>query len=396
MSSGSWWSGTRLVAGRAMREGWSSKSWRVVTALMLLAGLAIVVVPRMLGGGTPQYTLAAVGTLSPGVEAGLQAAADLGEFEVTWIEVPDGAAAEQAVRDGTADAALVPTDGRGTLYVSSDGAGAFPAIVSQVVLADRITETLRGYGLSSDQVARIQATPPPEQVPVGRVADEGRAGVGFAVGIVIYISLLLTGTSIATAVATEKTTRISEVLLAVLRPTQLLVGTVLGVGVLGLIQVAALGVPAAVGLLSGTSLDLPPQAAGDISLGVLWFVLGICLYAFLFAALATLVQKVTEVGTAIMPVNGLIIGSYLLAVIVTVQDPESTVSVIASLFPLSAPLVMPVRWASGLVPGWQLALALVLVVAAAVGLALLASRIYARGLTLSGGRRVRLREALGR
>jgi ABC-2 type transport system permease protein len=216
------------------------------------------------------------------------------------------------------------------------------------------------------------------------------------VGIVIYISLLLTGTSIATAVATEKTTRISEVLLAVLRPTQLLVGTVLGVGVLGLIQVAALGVPAAVGLLSGTSLDLPPQAAGDISLGVLWFVLGICLYAFLFAALATLVQKVTEVGTAIMPVNGLIIGSYLLAVIVTVQDPESTVSVIASLFPLSAPLVMPVRWASGLVPGWQLALALVLVVAAAVGLALLASRIYARGLTLSGGRRVRLREALGR
>jgi ABC-2 type transport system permease protein len=237
--------------------------------------------------------------------------------------------------------------------------------------------------------------PPPEQVPLGRVADEGRAGVGFAVGIVLYISLLLTGTTIATAVATEKTTRISEVLLAVLKPTQLLVGTVIGVGILGLIQVAALGIPAAIGLLSGTSFDLPPGAAVDITLGFVWFGLGIGLYAFLFAAMATLVQKVTEVGSAIMPINAVIIGSYLLAVIVTVQDPNSVASVVASVFPLSAPLVIPVRWASGLVPYWQLVLAMVLVAAAAVGLALLASRIYARGVATTG-RRVRLLEAVRR
>ena len=63
----SWWSGTRLVAGRALREGWSSKSWRVVTILMLTAGLAIVIVPRMLGGDTPRYTLATVGESPAGV-----------------------------------------------------------------------------------------------------------------------------------------------------------------------------------------------------------------------------------------------------------------------------------------------------------------------------------------
>jgi len=395
VNSGSWWAGTRLVAARALREGWSSKSWRVVTGLMLLAGLAIVIVPRMLGQQAPSYTLATAGQAPAGIVVQLQAAAQFGGFEVEVMTVADGAAAEQAVRDGEADAAYVDDGQGGRLYVAADGSGTFPAIVSQVVLASRITDTLRGFGLSPEQVAQIQAAQPPEQVPVGRVADEDRAGVGFAVGIVLYLSLLLTGMTIATAVATEKTTRISEVLLAVLRSTQLLVGTVLGVGVLGLVQIAALAVPASIGLLSGSDLNLPASAVGDISLGVVWFLLGISLYAFAYAAMATLVEKVTEVGTAILPVTVVLIGSYMLAIIVVAQDPNSPVSVIASLFPLSAPLVMPVRWASGLVPGWQLALAMALTLAAAVALALLASRIYARGLTMSG-RRVRLREALGR
>jgi ABC-2 type transport system permease protein len=192
-------------------------------------------------------------------------------------------------------------------------------------------------------------------------------------------------------VATEKSTRISEVLLAVLRPTQLLVGTVLGVGLLGLAQVAALAVPAAVGLATGGSLDVPASATADVALGVVWFVLGVLLYAFVFAALGTLVEKPTEVGSATMPANLVLIGSYLLAVVVTVQDPNSWASVAASVFPLSAPLVMPIRWASGLVPGWQLGLAMVLTAATAVALALLASRIYARGLARSG-RRLHLRE----
>jgi ABC-2 type transport system permease protein len=376
-----------------MSEGWSSKSWRAVTALMLLVGLATIVVPRMIAGGPASYTLATVGQPPSGLSEQLRTAAALGDFELALVTVPDEAAAEQAVRGGDADVALVATGERGTLFVAVDGSGTFPALVSQAFLGLRVTETMRAAGLTPEEVAAITSLPPPEQVPIGRVADEGRAGVGFIVGIVLYVSLILTGTTIATAVATEKTTRISEVLLAVLRPTQLLVGTVLGVGALGLIQVAALAVPATGGLLAGSSLDLPASAAIDISLGFLWFLLGVSLYAFLFAAMATLVQKVTEIGTAILPINLLLIGSYMVAILVASRDPNSPVSVGASLFPFSAPLVMPVRWATGLMPGWQLVLAMVLTVAAAVGLALVASRIYARGLTLTG-RRVKLREAL--
>lgn len=393
MDGASWWSGTRLVAARAVAEGWSSRSWRIVTAVMLLLGLAVVVVPRLVGEQDVSYTLATVGPAPEALTAPLEAAADAGGFTVDLVTAKDATAAQQAIRDGDVDVAVVGSGPQATLYVQAENTSVFPALVAQAVLAQTTTEAMAGAGLSPEQIAAIQSTPPPEQVRIGRVADEGRAVVGFVVGIILYLALILTGTSISAAVALEKSTRISEVLLAVLRPTQLLVGTVLGVGALGLTQIAAVAVPAGVGVASGTSLDLPAAAAGDIALGVVWFVLGMLMYAFVFAALATLVEKVTEVNTATLPINVVLIGSYLLAVTVTVRDPNSWASVAASLFPLSSPLVMPVRWASGLVPPWQLALAMLLVAVSAVGLALLASRIYARGLTLSG-RRVKLREAL--
>jgi ABC-2 type transport system permease protein len=388
-----WWAGTRLVAGRALAESWGSRSWRIVTLVMLLLGVAVIVVPRLIGQETPTYTIATVAEPSAALQARLTEAARVAEAELTLVRVTDEDAAEQAVRSGDADLAIVGAGAGTTLYVDELASGSFPALVSQAVVAQTSTDALAAAGLTAAQVAAIQSIPPPEQVAVGRVTDEGRAGVGFVVGIVLYLALILTGTGIATAVATEKSTRISEVLLAVLRPTQLLVGTVLGVGLLGLVQVAALAVPAGIGVATGGSLELPASASADIALGVAWFVLGMLLYAFVFAALATLVEKVTEVSTATLPVNVVLIASYLVAVTVAVANPNGPASVVASMVPFSAPLVMPIRWASGLVPEWQLALSMLLVAVTAVLIALLASRIYARGLTLTG-RRVKLREVL--
>jgi ABC-2 type transport system permease protein len=394
-----WWPGTRLVAGRAIADGAASKSWRVITVLMLLLGTAAVLLPRLLDSGPAQYRLAATPGTPAQIERVLAAAGQSAGFDVAVAQVPDAADAQAAVRDGEADAGLVAapdsSTGAALLYVSATTAGTFPALVSQAVAAQATEQALADAGLTPEQIAVVQAVPPPQQVVVGRVADEGRAGLGFVVGIVLYLALILTGTTVASAVATEKTTRISEVLLAVLRPTQLLVGTVLGVGLLGLVQVVALGLPVLVGLLVGDGLDLPNAAAVDVVLALGWFVLGLALYAFVFAALATLVEKVSEVGAAVLPANALLIGSYLLAVTVTVVDPNAPLSVAASLFPLSAPMVMPIRWASGLVPPWELALAMALTAAAAVALALVASRIYARGLAMTG-RRVKLREVLRR
>jgi ABC-2 type transport system permease protein len=76
-----------------------------------------------------------------------------------------------------------------------------------------------------------------------------------------------------------------------------------------------------------------------IGLGFVWLVLGLMLYAFVFAALGSLVEKVSEVGAATIPANVFLVGSYLIAVTVTTDNPNGTIPTVASLFPASAPMV---------------------------------------------------------
>jgi len=388
-----WWGGTRLVAGRALVEGFASKSWRIVTAVLLLLGLAAVVLPRLLGSGGTDYTLVTVGPASSALVAQLDASAKAGEFTVHYTEAPDLAAASTAVRDGVADVGLDTTGTTDQILVPSSNVGSFPALVSGAARGEAVVGALAAQGLSAAQIAELQALPAPTQVVVGPSSDPNRAGIGFVVGIVLYLALILAGTSIATAVATEKSTRISEVLLAVLRPSQLLVGTVLGVAILSLLQISAVAIPTGLSLVTSTNAQLPSGAAPDIALAVVWFVLGLALYAFLFAGLAALVDKITEVSSAILPVNALLIGSYIVAVTVVAGSPGSPVAVIASMFPFSAPLVMPVRWASGQVPGWELVLSMAITLVTAVLLARVASVIYGRGVVRTG-RRLKLREVI--
>jgi ABC-2 type transport system permease protein len=293
------------------------------------------------------------------------------------------------VRSGDATVGLAEA----TMFVRTDAPGAFPVLVAQAVVAEESAGVLQAAGLTPAQIAALGSIAPPERVEVGPVEDEGRAALGFIVGIVLYLALMFSGNIIATNVAVEKSTRIAEVLLAVLRPSQILVGNVLGIGLQTLIQLL---IPAVVvlGALTVTDgVDLPTFAAGDVAVGLAWFILGFLMYAFLFAATAALVDKVTEVGAAITPVITLLVVAYLGAVIVVQQDPGSPVSVALSLFPLTSPMAMPVRWSSGAVPEWQLALSMLLALVAAVLLAWFGSSVYRRALVVTG-RRLKLREVL--
>jgi len=386
-----WWRGTALVAERGLVENVRSRTFKVVTGLLLLMSVAAVTIPQILGGGGTTYTIATIGKAPAGVVAALDAAGKSADFTVKYVSRVDGAAVRRAVRDDDVTAGLAA----GTLYTSAKSAGTFPVVVAQAVVSLETSRRLAEAGLSPRQVADLQSIRPPRQVIVGRVNDEGRAGVGFAVGIVLYLALMFAGNAIATTVAMEKSTRISEVLLAVLRPSQVLVGTVMAVGAVTLVQLLVLAAPLAVAVPVTDNIGLPPVAAGDIGLAVAWFVLGFALYAFLFAASAALVDKITEVSSAITPVIMILVAGYMLAVTVVMSDPSGGWSVAASMFPLTAPLAMPIRWASGEVPAYQLVLAMALTAAASVLLIWVASSIYRRALLITG-HRVRLRELITR
>jgi len=387
---GTWWRGTAMVAERGLVENLRSRTFKVVTGLLLLLSIAAVVVPQILGGDSTTYTLATTAKAPAGMVAALDAAGKSAHFTVHYLTRSDGDAVRRAVRDGDATAGLAG----GTLYTKAKESGTFPVLVAQAVVTLETSRQLSAAGLSPQQVADLQSVQPPRQVVVGQADNEGRAGVGFAVGIVLYMFLLLAGTAIGTTVAMEKSTRISEVLLAVLRPSQMIVGTVVAVGTVTLGQLLVLAAPLAVALRVTDKIGLPAVAAGDIGLAVAWFVLGFMIFAFLYAAAAALVDKITEVGSAILPVTMVIIVGYILAVTVVTSDPSGGWSVAASIFPFTAPMAMPIRWAAGQVPIWQLLLAMALTAATAILLVSVASSIYRRALVITG-RRVKMREVVG-
>jgi ABC-2 type transport system permease protein len=382
-----WWSGTWLVWERGLVENVRSKTFKIVTAILLALSVAAVVLPQLLAQGTTTYTLATVGPAPAGIVAALDGAQRAGGFTVVYTSRETADQVRSSVQTGDASVGLA----EGTLYAASRDAGTFPAVVAQAVVRLEVARRLEQAGLTAQQVADLQAIQPPKQVTVAPVADENRAAVGFAVGVCLYIALLFGGTAIASAVALEKTSRISEVLLVVLRPSQILVGTVLAVGTVTLAQIVVLATPVVVAARLRDDLRLPPVAAGDIALGVVWFVIGFALYAFLYAACGALVNKVTEVNTAVMPIAMVMVAAYLVSILVTTKDPTSPWSSFIAMFPLTAPIGMPFLWATGEASAALLATSMVLAIATAVGVIWLASSIYRRALLITG-RRVRVRE----
>ena len=314
---GTWLKGTRLVFERGLVENLRSKSFKVVTGLLLLLSIAAVTLPQLFGDDTTTYTLATVGEAPADLVATLDAAGDAGGFDVEYVTRDDRQQLRQAVRDGDATVGFSGD----TLYAAAIDAGTFPVVVAQAAVTLETTRTLAEAGLSPQQVAQVQSIRPPEQVTVAAVEDEGRATVGFAVGIVLMLALLFAGTAIATTVALEKS-RISEVLLAVLRPSQILVGTVLAVGTVTFSQLLVLVGPLAVAVQVTDNIGLPPVAAGDMALAIAWFLLGFALYAFLYAASGALVGKVTEVDVAVRPIALAIFAGYFAATFIVMEDPQ--------------------------------------------------------------------------
>jgi ABC-2 type transport system permease protein len=219
-----------------------------------------------------------------------------------------------------------------------------------------------------------------------------QAIVGVIVAIVLFVSLQIYGVQVGQGVAEEKESRIVEILLATIRPGQLLAGKVVGIGLVGLLQLAIVGSVGLILIARTHVVTIPALGADVIAGGLLWFVLGFTLYAVLFAAAGSLVSRVQDVQLASLPIVMGLLVSYLVSLVVILPDPSSRVSTVLSLVPLLAPVAMPARMAA-IAPAWQVGLAAVLTLATIGAAIWLAARIYANAV-LRTGARVSLGEAL--
>jgi len=382
----------RLVAEREIRQQVGSKAFKAITAGMVAAIVAAVVLPTVFDGDGEPRRLGVVGSVSTAQGEAILAAATLAGAEVEVEPVTDAASAETALRSGDLDLAIV--DGPELLVVKplagASGLSRLAAAISQVLGLQ--TELLRA-GLSPDEANRALQAPslPVRSLDPPGPVGENREGLAFLGALLLYLLLTIYGTWIVTSVVQEKSSRVVEVLLSVVRPVDLLVGKVLGVGAVALGQavvfiVAALGAAAAVGLD-----QLPEGTPLAVASTLLWLLLGFGLYSFAYAIAGSLASRQEDAQNASLPMTAVLVVAYFAGTVAS-TDPDALPVRLLSFLPLTAPIVMPARVGAGGVAAWEMPVAVVLLLLAIYGMARLAAHIYPR-VALHSGARLKLRAA---
>ena len=243
----------------------------------------------------------------------------------------------------------------------------------------------------------------------GRGSDASRrANVPFAaaVAFLLYMSMILYGQAVLRGVLEEKSTRVAEVVMSSVSSETLLAGKVIGVGAVGLTQqiiwvagtlyLGSFTVPLLsrmapsttttnTGLPAMGTMSMPDVQIVSLLLILLFFVLGYGVYSSLYAAVGATVNSEQEAQQALAPILVLIISSALF-IQPALLNPTSTLARVASMFPFSAPIIMPLRMSLVPIPPWEMAVAIIGLVVTFIAVILLAARIYRVGLLMYGKR----------
>lgn len=256
----------------------------------------------------------------------------------------------------------------------------------------------------------------------GDTFQEGRAGIGMFFAVIIFFFIFLFGAYVMRGVIEEKTNRIVEVIISSVRPIELMMGKIIGVGLVAITQVAIwiafslliffiAGFIFEAGLLNdslalqqtagatpanadfesylaqqdGISLLIEMNWPLVIGMFVVYFIGGYLIYASLFAAIGAIVDNETDTQQFMTPVMLPLFFSYLVAVL-SVNNPEGIATQVFSFIPLTSPTTMMVRVAVGSVQAWELAVSVLLLLGTSYFLVWLAAKIYRTGILMYGKR----------
>jgi ABC-2 type transport system permease protein len=257
-----------------------------------------------------------------------------------------------------------------------------------------VTEVLSQHGMSGEQAADVLKDVNIEVVQVqGGQEKKINAGAAFAATfammLLLYMTLLFYGVAVMRAVVEEKSSRILEVLLSSVTPRQLMAGKVIGVGAVGISQIAIWGAMAAVFAAPGAmAADLFRKAQispwSIVAFGV-FFLLGYALYATMYAALGAMVNTEQEGQQMQIIIMLPLILAISLAMMI-IRDPNGPMATWISMVPFVSPIIMYLRIMVQTPPLWQIGLSIGLLVATIYGLVVLCSRIYRVGILMYGKR----------
>jgi ABC-2 type transport system permease protein len=380
-----------LVAVREFTERVRSRAFLVSNGAILALIVLSLTLPLLFHDDDPTR-LGTVGPEAAAVGAFAVAQQEAFDSDVELVTFDDRSEAETALRDGTADVVLLD----GTTAIADGAIGPrLESLLANASNAIGVDTALTEAGLTQEERSALFAIEPltVEQLDENGGVDlfDPSVGIVFAAVFVLYGLLAVYGQWVAQGIVEEKQSRVVEVLLASVRPTQLLTGKVLGLGALGLAQILLLAGVAAAGLLLTDVIEVPTAAWGALALVIPWYVLGFLLYATLFAMAGSVVSRVEDMQSAVMPVI-IVLVLALFGAQLALTDPTSTLSTFAGLFPLTAPIVQPILFALGGTSWWEPLLAIALALAAIAIMIPVSARIYRGGVLRTRGR-VTFREA---
>ncbi|MDV6014337.1 ABC transporter permease [Haloechinothrix sp. LS1_15] len=383
-----------LVARRELRTKLRNRAFLLGTVAIIAAigGFILLQMTLLAGAGTSTVALAGQATH---ISAELERNAEqLGlTVETTTI---DGDEARTAVEAGDVDAVVEGSPSEFHVLVESDLNERLELALSAITQQQVMTAALAQAGV--DNPAAVMAQASEADVDVTALSgttpeDNQRLIVGAIMAFLLFFSITTYGAYVAQGVVEEKSSRVVEILLSTIRPWQLLLGKVAGLGLVGLSQLVIIG---GAGLVLATAtgvLEVTGVAVGTLAWGVLWYLLGFFLYATIYAAAASLVSRQEDLQSVLTPVTIILVGGFVAGFNVMLHDPGSTAAVVLSLVPLLAPILLPGRIAAGDIAAWEIGTAIGLTLLAVAALTWLGSTVY-RNAILHMGSRIKLTAAL--
>lgn len=377
-----------------------------LAAPLLMA--ALLYLPTLgTGDGDAERTLTVVdrtGLMAPALAPRLEEAG----YTVTVLDDPadEGAlsALDSSVRDERLGGYLVLdgetlTTGEAALFSSSAPSPIRAALLRQAVVQAALQARLGGDREEVDRLLGGGALDVSVLSAEGPGVDEPGFVAAYLGGFLLYMVLLLYAVAVMRSVLEEKTSRMVEVVLSSMRPFELMLGKIVGVGAVGLTQLAIwaalgtifviTGLPALVAarpeLLSPETLEAVVPGAGYLVLFLVFFLGGYFIYSGLYAALGATCSTEEEAQQAQFPLIMLLVVP-MIAITPVIRDPDSTLSVVLSLVPFFTPVLMFARAVVGGASALEVVVSVVLMGATILAVAWAAGRIYRVGILMTGKR----------
>jgi ABC-2 type transport system permease protein len=345
-----------LVARREIIERVRQRAFVISTMVFLAIIIAIAVLPKLLDSPT-EWSIGTVDKRSKDIAELAKTIIIRSEKDAKiTIKAPTSEAEGlKLLRDGKIGALLTAKgDSDPTVFVNRSLGDQKQAVLDAAIQRDRIIQRADRLGIPEDKALElaapgtfaIKALDPPDD------KREGDTNLARIAAIILFFQVIQFGNMIALGVVEEKQSRVLEVLLGRMRARTLLTGKLLGIGAVGLGQTLLY---TGVGLVAASMSGALKISGGSIAVTAMilfWFLLGFALFSALFIIAGALAGRQEDLqNTAGLPMV-ISMGSYF-ATTALMSSPESAGASIASFVPSVAPLLMPIRFASGDAPLWQ-------------------------------------------